>query len=471
VTRIRRVLAVSGVGAGYYDDLTALQAERIPLPQRFTAAPVSPGFRAVREVAEVVSVGLVLDDIPQVSAGKSRVAWGDCVAVAYGAKAGRDPLFRARDGLETIQRVVAPVLQGRQLTSFRALAEVVDDLTEPVQVSSPQPARPQSDRGAGLSRRALITAPARLLQRTEDLDPAERVVVQRQLHSAVRYGLSQALLDAAAQVQGRTMAEVIAGEWGLPQPDELIPIHAQSGSERYFNAEKMIVRRIASLPHALVDDIPQQLGADGTELTRYIRWLGKRIGQLAGSDYRPVIHLDLHGALGQIYDNSLGRMLGQLYAWEQAALPYQLRIESPMVLESRFAQLEAMRTLREYVRQRKMRVQLVADEWANSLADIRAFVDAGAADMIQIKMPDLGGIQNAVEAVLACRAAGVGAFLGGSYVETDLSARASVHVALATRPDLLMAKPGMGVDEAICVAYNEMARTLAQIQATEDSGA
>jgi methylaspartate ammonia-lyase len=35
----------------------------------------------------------------------------------------------------------------------------------------------------------------------------------------------------------------------------------------------------------------------------------------------------------------------------------------------------------------------------------------------------------------------------------------------------LMAKPGMGVDEAICVAYNEMARTLAQIQATEDSGA
>ena len=59
----------------------------------------------------------------------------------------------------------------------------------------------------------------------------------------------------------------------------------------------------------------------------------------------------------------------------------------------------------------------------------------------------------------------MGAFLGGSYAETDLSARASVHVALATRPDLIMAKPGMGVDEAISLVENEMARTLASISA------
>jgi methylaspartate ammonia-lyase len=37
-------------------------------------------------------------------------------------------------------------------------------------------------------------------------------------------------------------------------------------------------------------------------------------------------------------------------------------------------------------------------------------------------MPDLGGIHNSVEAVLACQASGVGAFLGGSCAETDLSA-------------------------------------------------
>jgi len=83
---------------------------------------------------------------------------------------------------------------------------------------------------------------------------------------------------------------------------------------------------------------------------------------------------------------------------------------------------------------------------------------------VQIKMPDLGGVHNAVEAVLACKAAGVGAFLGGSYAETDLSARVSVHVALATGSDLLMARPGMGVDEAISLTQNEMARALIVIR-------
>jgi methylaspartate ammonia-lyase len=79
-------------------------------------------------------------------------------------------------------------------------------------------------------------------------------------------------------------------------------------------------------------------------------------------------------------------------------------------------------------------------------------------------MPDLGSVHNAVEAVLACRAGGVGAFLGGSCIETELSARVSVHLALATRPDMLMAKPGMGVDTAVMLAQNEMGRTLVWIR-------
>ena len=60
MTRITRLLAVPAVGAYYYDDLAALQSRSIPLPERYTAEPATPGFRAVREVAEAVSVGLVL---------------------------------------------------------------------------------------------------------------------------------------------------------------------------------------------------------------------------------------------------------------------------------------------------------------------------------------------------------------------------------------------------------------------------
>jgi len=226
----------------------------------------------------------------------------------------------------------------------------------------------------------------------------------------------------------------------------------------------MIARRVASLPHTLVDNIPEHLGEDGQVLIEYARWLRQRIPQLAGYEYRPTIHLDVHGALGHIYENNLGKILGYMVRLEKAVGPYPLRVESPVILDTREAQIEAMKTLRDYIRFRGMNVQLVADEWANTLEDIQAFIDAEAADVLQIKMPDLGSVHNSVEAVLACKAGGVGAFLGGSCAETDLSARVAVHVALATQPDLMMAKPGMGVDEGITLVGNEMARTLAWIE-------
>ena len=273
----------------------------------------------------------------------------------------------------------------------------------------------------------------------------------------------------AVHMNAATMTEVIAQEWGLSLPDAPVPIHAQSGGERYHNADKMIVRRVASLPLALVDNIPEQLGQEGDLLLGYVHWLVKRIRQLSGEGYVPTIHLDVHGALGQICENNLGRVLGQLHTLELAAQPYPLRVECPVMLDSREAQIQAMRTLREYTRFRKLQVQLVADEWANTLDDIRAFIEAQAADMIQVKMPDLGSIHNSVEAVLACKTAGVGAFLGGSCAETDLSARVSAHVALATRPDIVMAKPGLGVDEGIMLLQNEMARTLALVSPQQKS--
>ena len=80
--------------------------------------------------------------------------------------------------------------------------------------------------------------------------------------------------------------------------------------------------------------------------------------------------------------------------------------------------------------------------------------------MIQIKTPDLGGLHHCIEAVLDCRRHGVLAHIGGSCCETDRSARACVHVAMATGADQILAKPGMGVDEGLSIVGNEMARTL-----------
>ena len=106
-------------------------------------------------------------------------------------------------------------------------------------------------------------------------------------------------------------------------------------------------------------------------------------------------------------------------------------------------------------------MKTVADEWCNTLEDIRLFTDAKCCEMVQVKTPDLGGIQETVEAVLYCQKHGMEAYQGGTCNETDVSARACVHAAMATRPRLILAKPGMGFDEGFCLVNNEMRRIMA----------
>jgi methylaspartate ammonia-lyase len=107
------------------------------------------------------------------------------------------------------------------------------------------------------------------------------------------------------------------------------------------------------------------------------------------------------------------------------------------------------------------------DEWCNTLEDIRLFADAGAADVIHVKTPDLGGISNTVEALLYVRNAGLSAYCGGSCNETDRSAQVCAHVAMACEAAHVLAKPGMGLDEGLMIVSNEMRRTAA-LAATRD---
>ena len=99
------------------------------------------------------------------------------------------------------------------------------------------------------------------------------------------------------------------------------------------------------------------------------------------------------------------------------------------------------------------------------MEDIKDFVDAKAAHMIQIKAPDLGGINKTIEAAIYCKKNEVEAFIGGTCNGTDQSSRVTVHVALAVQADLIYNKPGMAVDEGYMIVYNEMQRTLALLGA------
>lgn len=149
----------------------------------------------------------------------------------------------------------------------------------------------------------------------------------------------------------------------------------------------------------------------------------------------------------------------------QDVAPLRLHIECPADFGSLDAQIEGYGGIQRRLRSSGCDARIVVDERCNTLDEIRAFARARAVDLIQIKMPDVGAVSDTIDAVLVCKEHGVGAYVGGSCTETDLSAQVSVHVAVATQAEMMLAKPGMGVDEAITVTRNEQSRLLTILKA------
>jgi methylaspartate ammonia-lyase len=174
--------------------------------------------------------------------------------------------------------------------------------------------------------------------------------------------------------------------------------------------------------------------------------------------------VDVYGLLGELFGPPYDReaVLDYFADLRDAADPYSLQVEGPMDEGGRGEQIHAMAELREGLASAGVDVGIVADEWCNTCEDVRAFVDAGAADLVQVKTPDLGGVQRSAEAVLYCRGTETRAYLGGTCNETVTSARTCAQVALATRAAQVLAKPGMGFDEGFMVVTNEMRRALAR---------
>jgi len=123
--------------------------------------------------------------------------------------------------------------------------------------------------------------------------------------------------------------------------------------------------------------------------------------------------------------------------------------------------VDALAAIRAAMDRDGIDAEIVADEWCNTLEDIKAFTEKKAGHMAQIKTPDLGGINNTIEAVLYCKEHGMGAYLGGTCNETNRSAEVCANIAMATKPVQYLAKPGMGVDEGYMIVFNEMSRILA----------
>ncbi|HLS53845.1 MAG TPA: methylaspartate ammonia-lyase, partial [Tissierellaceae bacterium] len=275
-------------------------------------------------------------------------------------------------------------------------------------------------------------------------------------------GLTQALLDAAAKAKKVTMAEVIKEEYDTGIDLKRIPIFTQSGDDRYINADKMIIKEADVMPHGLFNNVEEKLGLKGEKLIEYVEWLRDRVLKYrVNEDYNPVFHIDVYGTIGELLDDDIEKMTEYLGRLEEVAKPFLLRIEGPMDVGSREAQMEAMRDLRASLEKEGITVELVADEWCNTLEDVKYFAENKAGHMIQVKSPDLGGINNSIEALLFCNEIGIGAYLGGTCNETSRSAEICANIAIACGATQVLAKPGMGVDEGIMIINNEMNRVLA----------
>ncbi len=403
--RITDVICVPGSSGFYFDDQKAIK-EGIAHDGFFYDGEVrTPGFSSVRMAGEALSIILLLEN--------GRFAVGDCAAVQYSGTGGRDPLFLAETFIPEIMREVALLLIGKELSSFIELATMIDTV----------------------------------------------MIDGRRLHTAVRYGISQALLEAVSIAHGKLPVQQICSEYRLPIIPQPIELFGQCGDDRYAAVDKMILKGVDVLPHGLINEIETKLGRDGRLLKQYIRWIRDRIAQQRPG-YSPVIHIDVYGTIGMIFDHDLSAMTDYLAGLQEDAGTHELYIEGPVDMGGKPEQIQMLTALTESLKAAGSPVKLVADEWCNTIEDIRDFTDARSCHMVQIKTPDLGSIHNTIESVLYCKAHGIEAYQGGTCNETDISAARSVHAALATRPERMLIKPGMGFDEGLTIVRNEMARTI-----------
>ena len=199
--KIKHALFTAGNSSFYFDDQQAIKNGAQLDGFIYKGKPVTPGFTSIRQAGECVSIQLILEN--------GAVAVGDCAAVQYSGAGGRDPLFVAANFVPFLEKHIKPLLEGRSVDEFLLNARFFDEVT----------------------------------------------IEGKQLHTAIRYGLSQALLDATALATGRLKAEVVCDEWHLPVIAESIPLFGQSGDDRYIAVDKMIVKGVDVLPHGLINNV------------------------------------------------------------------------------------------------------------------------------------------------------------------------------------------------------------------------
>jgi len=415
--KVKKILCAECLTGFYMDDKEAIKAGAPADGFVYRGEPKTPGFRTIRQPGVAVSVMFVLED--------GDIAYGDCAVAQYAASGGREvPPNTAGALIELIEKHVVPYFEGQEITEFKGTAEQFD----------------------------------------------RKLFDGKRLPASIRYGVTQAILETVAKSKKVTMAEVILEEYDLPVDLTPVRINAQSGDERYTNVDKMILKQVGMMPHGLINNVEEKLGRDGKKFLEWAKWVRNRIDEIGLPEYKPVIRYDVYGCIGQAFDNDLDKVVDYLLEVEKVSEPFDIFVEMPIDLKSNDEQMKGMKYLRKKLDEKGSKLKLIIDEYANTFEEIKEWVDAKGADMVQVKTVDLGGINNVVDAVLYCREKGVLAYQGGTCNETDKSAQVCANLAVATKPFAMGGKPGMGVDEGVMIVNNEQQRLLTILKEKYCSG-
>ena len=310
-------------------DMAAIRAGARADGGVFLGAPMTAGFERIAEPAEIMSVMLLLED--------GQVAFGDCADVIFAGAAGRDAIFRPSEHLSLVRTHLAAALAGRDVSLFRQSAEELDAWTH-----------------GG-----------------------------RRLHTAVRYGVTQALLHAASLARATTMAEVVASDYDCRLSSKPIALLANCHNNDLMQLDRMILKRVELLPHAYFTSVENELGHGGEKLVAWLAGIARRVREVGDADYKPRLHIDVYGTVGEPVRRPGRRHSGlSRRVFKLRRIPMGLLVESPLIAATRAEQIEKFSALRQALSRKRIAVPVIVDEWCKHARGHRGIHgEAGAAGL------------------------------------------------------------------------------------------
>ncbi|MCB8945055.1 MAG: hypothetical protein H6658_15015 [Ardenticatenaceae bacterium] len=399
---------------------------------------------------QILSVGLELAD--------GYVAWGECVAEPSAQ-------FDVPAALDSIDKVIRPFLHHRPLTTFRDVTEKLNNLTEIVTLT--ETTYPAASQATGPSRRDLLRGQFTAVP-TPPQPLTKTYQVERPLLAPLRYGLSQALVQAVAHERGQGVADVLVEEYGLVSRKTAVPLHAEINPLTPLSLEMIVNNPIASIGYSISGTNPvAELGQNGEVLQRFARQLKEMLVETADPPSLS-FYFNVRGGYGRLCGDNLGQILGMLYGLEKAAEPFLVRVQDPFIFPDQAAQIKNLASLKSYLQTRKMKLQLVAQSGIHTATAAQALVQADAAHMLHLHLPQMGSLDEGVTAVQHCQQNNIAVLWGGTPEETEIAARLSMQAALAVQPDLLLVKLGRLGETAVSLLHNEMTRQVVTMGLVKD---